>query len=46
MESKINSLNSTIDGYRRSNALIWFKSDGKQEIMQQIIEKLKSEGRI
>ena len=46
MEAKVTTLNNTIDGYRRSNALIWYKSDEKQEIMLEIIKKLKSEGRI
>ena len=46
MKQKIEVLRNQINTYRKSNALIWYKSDDKETIMNQIVEKLKSEGRL
>ena len=46
MEQKIQKLNSNIESYRKSNALIWYKSEDKDSVMQQIIIALKNAGRI
>ena len=46
MEQKIQKLNSNIESYRKSNALIWYKSEDKDGVMQQIIDSLKQAGRI
>ena len=46
MKQKIEVLRNQINTYRKSNALIWYKSDDKETIMNQRVEKLKSEGRL
>lgn len=46
MNSKIELLNNEINNYRKSNALIWYKSTNKEEVMLKIIENLKEAGRI
>ena len=46
MTKQCNALQSEINAYRMSNALIWYNSENKEETMKQIIESLKQAGRI
>tara|TARA_Y100000593_G_C4311052_1_gene338375 strand:+ start:2417 stop:3019 length:603 start_codon:yes stop_codon:yes gene_type:complete len=46
MKEKVEVLKKQINTYRKSNALIWYNSDDREGIMKQIVQKLKSEGRL
>jgi len=48
MKKTIQKINSDIESYRKSNALIWYKTEDKdrESVMQQIIDNLKKAGRI